>query len=118
MRNGAPKAFDSPQLKQRSYLPYPESVTHSPETGHVDPMKPSCWRGRRDEQEELQRVADHLRIEAGGGRASGARGVVSGEGVSQLQELRMLREENRQLSWQVADLTLDKHILQEVLLTV
>lgn len=38
-----------------------------------------------------------------------------GMGVSELRELRMLREENRQLRGLVADLTLDKHILQEVL---
>lgn len=36
-------------------------------------------------------------------------------GVSELRELRQLREENRQLKRLVADLTLDKHILQEVL---
>jgi len=38
-----------------------------------------------------------------------------GIGVSELRELRQLREENRQLKGLVADLTLDKHILQEVL---
>ena len=36
-------------------------------------------------------------------------------GVSELRELRQLREENRKLKTLVADLTLDKHILQEVL---
>jgi putative transposase len=39
----------------------------------------------------------------------------AGVGVSELRELRQLREENRQLKTLVADLTLDKHILQEVL---
>jgi putative transposase len=39
----------------------------------------------------------------------------AGVGVSELRELRQLREENRQLKSLVADLTLDKHILQEVL---
>jgi putative transposase len=39
----------------------------------------------------------------------------SGVGVSELRELRQLREENRRLKTLVADLTLDKHILQEVL---
>ena len=39
----------------------------------------------------------------------------AGVGVSELHELRQLREENRQLKTLVADLTLDKHILQEVL---
>ena len=34
---------------------------------------------------------------------------------SELRELRQLREENRKLKGIVADLTLDKHILQEVL---
>ena len=38
-----------------------------------------------------------------------------GVGVSELRELRQLRDENRQLKTLVADLTLDKHILQEVL---
>jgi putative transposase len=38
-----------------------------------------------------------------------------GMGVSELRELRDLRDENRQLKRIVADLTLDKHILQEVL---
>ena len=39
----------------------------------------------------------------------------SGVGVSELRELRQLREENRKLKLLVADLFLDKHILQEVL---
>jgi len=39
----------------------------------------------------------------------------AGMGVSELRELRQLREENRQLKQVVADLTLDKHMLQEVL---
>ena len=39
----------------------------------------------------------------------------SGVGVSELRELRQLREENRKLKHLVADLSLDKHILQEVL---
>ena len=37
----------------------------------------------------------------------------TGLGVSELRELRSLREENRKLKQLVADLTLDKHILQE-----
>ena len=36
-------------------------------------------------------------------------------GLQELRELRQLREENRKLKGIVADLTLDKHILQEVL---
>jgi putative transposase len=39
----------------------------------------------------------------------------AGRGLSELRELRQLREENRKLKTLVADLTLDKHILQEVL---
>jgi putative transposase len=39
----------------------------------------------------------------------------AGLGISELRELRQLREENRKLKTLVADLTLDKHILQEVL---
>jgi putative transposase len=39
----------------------------------------------------------------------------AGLGLSELRELRQLREENRKLKTVVADLTLDKHILQEVL---
>ena len=39
----------------------------------------------------------------------------TGLGLNELRELRQLREENRNLKTLVADLTLDKHILQEVL---
>ena len=39
----------------------------------------------------------------------------AGVGVSELRELRQLRDENRKLKTLVADLTLDKRILQEVL---
>jgi putative transposase len=35
-------------------------------------------------------------------------------GVSELRRLRLLEDENRKLKQLVADLTLDKHILQEV----
>jgi putative transposase len=35
--------------------------------------------------------------------------------LNEVRELRQLREENRKLKSIVADLTLDKHILQEVL---
>ena len=38
-----------------------------------------------------------------------------GLGASEVQELKQLREENRRLKGLVADLTLDKQILQEVL---
>jgi putative transposase len=39
----------------------------------------------------------------------------AGMEVSELRDLRQLREENRKLKQLVADLTLDKHMLQEVL---
>jgi putative transposase len=38
-----------------------------------------------------------------------------GMGVAELRRLRQLEEENRKLKKLVADLALDKHILQEVL---
>jgi len=37
-----------------------------------------------------------------------------GMGISELRRLRLLEDENRKLKQLVADLTLDKHILQEV----
>lgn len=39
-------------------------------------------------------------------------------GISELNELRVLRDENQRLKRLVADLTLDKHILQEVTITI
>ncbi len=39
----------------------------------------------------------------------------AGMGVAELRRLRQLEDENRQLKQLVADLTLDKHMLQEVL---
>ena len=39
----------------------------------------------------------------------------AGLGVTELRKLRMLEEENARLKRVVADLTLDRHILQEVL---
>jgi putative transposase len=38
----------------------------------------------------------------------------AGIGVAELRRLRQLEDENRQLKQLVADLTLDKHLLQEV----
>jgi putative transposase len=38
----------------------------------------------------------------------------AGMGVQELRELRSLRDENRKLKQVVADLTLDRHILQEI----
>jgi putative transposase len=39
----------------------------------------------------------------------------AGMGIAELRRLRQLEEENRKLKPLVADLTLDKHMLQEVL---
>jgi putative transposase len=39
----------------------------------------------------------------------------AGMGVAELRRLRLLEEENRTLKQLVADLTLDKHMLQEVI---
>ena len=39
----------------------------------------------------------------------------AGMGVAELRRLRMLEDENRKLKQLVADLTLDKHMLQEVI---
>ena len=39
----------------------------------------------------------------------------AGMGVAELRELRQLRQENRLLKRLVADLSLDKHMLQEVI---
>ena len=41
--------------------------------------------------------------------------VYGGLGVSELRRLKLLEEENRKLKQLVADLSLDKHILQDVL---
>lgn len=38
----------------------------------------------------------------------------AGLGLSELRELRQLREENNKLKRLVADLSLDRHILQEI----
>lgn len=39
----------------------------------------------------------------------------AGMGVAELRELRQLRQENRKLKQLVADLSLDKHMLQDVI---
>jgi putative transposase len=39
---------------------------------------------------------------------------VAGLGLSELRELRQLREENSKLKRLVADLSLDRHMLQEI----
>ena len=85
-------------------------------------------RRRGNARETTQRGTDRPRL-AAGRRGKKVSKVCREMGVSQqafyswrrryaelgLQELRQLREENRKLKGIVADLTLDKHILQEVL---
>ena len=39
----------------------------------------------------------------------------AGMGISEVRKLRLLEEENRKLKQLVADLSLDKHMLQEIL---
>lgn len=39
----------------------------------------------------------------------------AGMGVAELRELRQLRQENRRLKQLIADLSLDKHMLQDVI---
>ena len=68
-------------------------------------------------------IAASRRGQEGGGYLPGngrlAAGILQLEAevrrLNDLRELRQLREENRKLKTLVADLTLDKHILQEVL---
>ena len=43
------------------------------------------------------------------------KGKFAGLGVAELRRLRQVEEENRRLKQLVADLTLDKHMLQEVI---
>jgi hypothetical protein len=87
--------------------------------------------GFADEEVEVHRRANRLCPAAGGVGHSGGRGLpevgiaeqtyfrwkkkYGGLGVSELRRLRQLEEENRQLKRVVADLTLDKQMLQDVL---
>jgi putative transposase len=65
---------------------------------------------------EAEKVADICRDLGGSQQAFYSwKRRYAGLGLSELRELRQLREENRKLKTLVADLTLDKHILQEVL---
>ena len=114
--------------------------TTDPKPENETPGKLMVWpgcgslndRGRRtDATERAQRREDRVRIaevEAGKKVSEVCRemGVspqafyswkrrYAGLGLNELRELRQLREENRKLKGIVADLTLDKHILQEVL---
>lgn len=84
-----------------------------------------------DENEQIQSRAGGNGAETGRGRNSGRRDLpedgdhrddilsveeeVWREGTPEIRELRQLREENRKLKQLVADLSLDKTILQESL---
>ena len=86
---------------------------------------------RSDEEVEIHRGANHVCVAAGGLRDAGSRCVPAARGseatfyiwkkkygnlgVSELRQLRQLRDEKARLKRLVADLTLDRHILQEVL---
>jgi putative transposase len=88
-------------------------------------------KGDDDAQGPFHRGADHVRFEAGGIRKAGWEvcrqlGVseqsfyrwkrkYQGIGIAELRRLRQLEDENRKLKKIVADLSLDKHILQDVL---
>ena len=93
-------------------------------------MRP--WREERSrEEEQVHRGADFVRVEAGrDGDARGGGHSADGDlgadilpleealwrvGTGELRRLRQLEEENRKLKQLVADLSLDKHILQDVL---
>jgi len=83
------------------------------------------------EEDEAHRGADRVRAEAGGDGYVGGGGdppdgiseqtfyrwkkVYGGLGVGELRRLKLLEEENRKLKQLVADLSLDKNILQDFL---
>jgi putative transposase len=54
-------------------------------------------------------------MESAKGRSTFARTSTRGWALSELRELRQLREENSKLKHLVADLSADRHILQEIL---
>ena len=87
--------------------------------------------GRSGEEEEVHGGADCLSAAAGGAGQHGCGGLpeegnseqtfylwkkkYAGMDVSELRRVKQLEEENRRLKQMVADLTLDKQMLQEVL---
>jgi putative transposase len=83
-----------------------------PRKGHTEEQIMRAWR----EAEGGKKVGDICR-EMGVSQQSfySWKRRFAGLGLTELRELRQLREENRKLKTLVADLTLDKHILQEVL---
>ncbi len=84
-----------------------------------------------DEEVEVHRGADRVRLEAGGDGYAGGGGdppegiseqtfyrwkkVYGGLGVGEVRRVKQLEDENRKLKQLVAELSLDKHILQNVL---
>lgn len=86
---------------------------------------------KSDEKEQIYRKSDCLRLEAirdgsKSGRSMSQNGYQRGNflqlekkfgglGITELRRLRQLEEENSQLKKLVADLSLDKQILQDVL---
>ena len=62
-----------------------------------------------------KRVYRLYKLESLGVRTKKRKKRFAGMGVSELKRVRQLEEENRRLKSVVADLTLDKHMLQEVL---
>jgi putative transposase len=56
-----------------------------------------------------------LKLHFSTGTAAADRKKYGGLGISELRKLRQLEEENAQLKKLVADLSLDKHMLQEVI---
>ena len=91
----------------------------------------SWWEKDDREEEQVHRGADRLCVEAGGDGHASRRGAAAdggseqtfyrwkklygGLGTCELRGLKQLEEENRKLKQLVADLSLDKHILQDVL---
>ena len=123
-------------MKAIKSSPRPNDPKTENETAGKLMVRPGCGslgaRERRtDATEGAQRREDRIRVAAGRGGKKVAEvcremGVspqafyswkrrYAGVGLNELRELRQLREENRKLKTLVADLTLDKHILQEVL---
>lgn len=91
----------------------------------------SRWRGACDAEKEVFRRTDRLCPEAGGNRDASRRDlpqdgrcrgtfyrwkkVYAGMGVAEIRRLKQLEEENAKLKRLVADLTLDKTMLQDAL---
>ena len=87
--------------------------------------------GAEDEEVAVHRGADFVCAQAGGDGHAGCGGdppdggseqtfyrwkkVYGGLGVGELRRVKQLEDENRKLKQLVADLSLDKHILQDVL---